>query len=178
MRYLIVDLEATCWDGSHNRNQMEIIEIGAVMLPSATAIPSQEFARFVRPVVEPTLSEFCKNLTTIAQSDVDDADTFPTVFDHLLKWIGTESYTLCSWGAYDLNQFRTDCQRHGIVFPKKFNRHINLKAEFASLFGVKPCGMATALKLARLPLKGTHHRGIDDARNIASLANLVLPHLE
>ena len=37
---------------------------------------------------------------------------------------------------------------------------------------------AEALAKAGLPLIGTHHRGIDDARNIARLAGLVLPQLE
>jgi len=178
MRYVIVDLEATCWESGHSRDQMEIIEIGAVLLPSAADKPSDEFARFIRPAIEPTLSDFCKNLTSIAQTDVDNADTFPTVFDDFLKWIGADQYVLCSWGAYDLNQFRLDCQRHGIPFPDQFERHINLKKEFASLFNVKPCGMATALKRVGIPLKGTHHRGIDDARNIASLARLILPQIE
>lgn len=42
---------------------------------------------------------------------------------------------------------------------------------------VKSCGMARALEIAGLPLEGTHHRGADDARNIARLAALVLPRL-
>jgi len=33
----------------------------------------------------------------------------------------------------------------------------------------KKQGMAGALKLCGLPLEGTHHRGIDDARNIARM---------
>jgi inhibitor of KinA sporulation pathway (predicted exonuclease) len=37
--------------------------------------------------------------------------------------------------------------------------------------------MARALKIAGLPLEGTHHRAIDDVRNIAKLAMLVLPKL-
>lgn len=57
---------------------------------------------------------------------------------------------------------------------RRFTQHINLKEEFASVMRVKPCGMSTALKIANLPLVGTHHRGIDDARNIARLAQLIL----
>ncbi|HWO78436.1 MAG TPA: 3'-5' exonuclease, partial [Bacillus sp. (in: firmicutes)] len=30
-------------------------------------------------------------------------------------------------------------------------------------------GMARALEMLKLPLEGTHHRGIDDARNIAKI---------
>ena len=34
--------------------------------------------------------------------------------------------------------------------------------------------MAKALQLVDLPLEGTHHRGIDDARNIAKLLPYML----
>jgi inhibitor of KinA sporulation pathway (predicted exonuclease) len=34
MRYIVVDLEATCWDGVRGSPKMEIIEIGAVQLAS------------------------------------------------------------------------------------------------------------------------------------------------
>lgn len=92
-------------------------------------------------------------------------------------WIGAAPFTLCTWGDYDLNQLRRDCQRHGLPLPPAFERHINLKQEFARVFRVKPCGMARALEHAGLPLEGTYHRGADDARNIARVAMLVLPRL-
>lgn len=177
MHYIIVDLEATCWENSRNPDRMEMIEIGAVRLLSASGPASGEFGRFVRPIAEPRLSDFCTNLTSITQHDVDTAETFPAVFHDFLEWIGPEPFTLCSWGAYDLQQFRTDCKRHRIPFPKSFERHLNIKKEFARVFGLR-CGMAAALRHVRLPLEGIHHRGIDDARNIAKLARRTLPRFE
>lgn len=178
MRYIVADLEATCWEHTRDPDRMEIIEIGAVELPAAGEPPSREFGRFVRPVAEPELSDFCRRLTTIRQRDVDAADDFKAVFPAFVEWIGPGPFVLCSWGGYDLSQFRTDCARHGLALPATFERHINLKKEFARLLGVKPCGMERALARAGLPLEGTHHRGTDDARNIARLAALVLPALE
>jgi len=178
VRYIIVDLEATCWDCGHDPSRMEIIEIGAVELSAGTGPTAREFAAFVRPVIEPELSEFCKQLTSIRQADLDAAEPFPRVFPRFLQWIGPELFTLGSWGAYDLNQFRLDCGRHGLEFPPAFERHINLKQEFARQHGVRLCGMDRALKLAGLPLEGTHHRAIDDARNIARLAMRVLREAE
>jgi 3'-5' exoribonuclease 1 len=183
MRYIIVDLEATCWEGTGNYypagvRPNEIIEIGAVVLPSAASSAADEFGRFVRPVAKPELSDFCIKLTSITQADVDSAAIFPAVFQGFVNWIGPEPFVLCSWGQYDLNQFRADCGRHDFPLPATFERHVNVKKEFARVFKVRPCGMAEALKHAGLPLEGQHHRGIDDARNIAKLARLVLPVLE
>ncbi len=178
MRYLIVDLEATCWEKGTNPSRMEIIEIGAVWLAAENTSSTLEFARFVRPIIEPTLSAFCTQLTSIRQQDVDEADDFSLVFPAFLDWIGPEPFTLCSWGAYDLNQFRVDCQRHHLAFPSTFERHLNLKRAFADWKGIKPCGMKAALGILGLPLEGQHHRGIDDARNIARIARVLLPQLE
>jgi len=178
MRYIVVDLEATCWESGQTPERMEIIEIGAVCLPSAQQLSESEFQRFVRPIGEPVLSDFCRKLTSIDQESIDRAEGFPFVFDEFLQWIGHEPFVLCSWGAYDLEQLRTDCRRHGISFPKSLSQHVNLKGEYSQQLNLKRCGMAAALKQQKIPLTGTHHRGIDDARNIARLANIILPKWE
>jgi len=178
MRYVIVDLEATCWEGGANIERMEIIEIGAVMLGSNTGPILEEFNTFVKPVDHPVLSDYCMQLTSISQTDVDEADDFKTVFPRFIDWIGAQPFTLCSWGAYDLKQFKADCERHKIPLPDSFLRHINLKQEFADLRRIKPCGMAKALNILGIKLEGIHHRGIDDARNIAKIAVQVLPIVE
>ena len=178
MRYVIVDLEATCWEGGSNIERMEIIEIGAVILESSQGPVSEEFSSFVKPVIEPILSDYCMRLTSICQADVDEADNFKTVLPRFIDWIGAQPFILCSWGAYDLKQFRVDCERHRIALPDSFLRHVNLKQEFADLKGIKPCGMAKALNILDIKLEGTHHRGIDDARNIAKIAVQILPMLE
>jgi 3'-5' exoribonuclease 1 len=174
MRFIIVDLEATCRESGLPRTEMEIIEIGAVELLAGE--PNREFDAFVRPEIHPTLSEFCKKLTHIRQSDVDRAGCFDRVFSEFLDWIGPEDYALCSWGSYDLTQFLQDCARYQISPPAAFSfeEHINLKKRFAEKFGTRPLGMAAALNQLGMPLLGTHHRGIDDARNIAALARRIL----
>lgn len=174
MRYVVVDLEATCWEQGNNRDRMEIIEIGAVLLQTSGGPASGEFDSFVRPVESPELSAFCTQLTSIRQEDVDGADLFPEVFRRFLAWIGPEPFTLCSWGAYDLNQLRLDCRRHGIEMPASFERHVNLKERHARLRRIKAMGMKGALAKEGIPLEGTHHRGLDDARNIAKLARIIL----
>lgn len=178
MNYVIIDLEATCWKTNQTPQRMEIIEIGAVFLESSSIKPRREFAKFVRPVNEPILGDFCKELTSIRQEQVDEADDFSTVFPQFLEWIGNEPFKTCSWGAYDMKQFRIDCERHKLTFPASFGNHINLKAEFARIRNEKPCGMSFALQKLHIPLEGTHHRGIDDARNIAKIAQIILPQIE
>ena len=170
----MVDVEATCWDQPRPRERTEIIEIGAVRIGGDLAVVD-EFASFVRPVVEPKLSAFCTDLTSITQTDVDAADPFSMVFRSFLDWIGEGDRRLCSWGFYDVGQFQLDCARHGMVFPDDFEaRHLNLKTEFAAWQRIKRCGLAAALAHLEVPLVGTHHRAIDDARNTATIARRFL----
>lgn len=179
MRYVIVDLEATCWMKRVEPQQMEIIEIGSVLLAAKTGPTLREFTSFVRPINKRELSAFCMGLTGIRQQEVDPADDFSKVFPRFLNWIGPEPCRLCSWSVFDLEQFRTDCVRHNILFPPRFLSHVNLKQEFARLRGVHPCGVKRAFALCQLQLEGKPHRALDDARNIAKLAlKEILPQLE
>jgi len=166
---VIVDVEATCW-AEDAPSPNEIIEIGAVAYRLGQG-QCDEFQTFVRPQLEPVLSPFCKDLTGIRQQNVDGAPSFPEAFDHFLCWTGDPAlFTLASWGAYDHMQFRQDCALHHVPYP--IERHLNLKKLCRDLLGWhKPCGMADALRRLGLPLEGTHHRGIDDARNIARIVD-------
>lgn len=173
--HIVFDLEATCWRERGDPERMEIIEIGATRLDPATFDVTEVFSIFVRPLREPQLSDFCKELTSIKQSDVDSARLFPEAMTSFMEWIGPGEVVLCSWGAYDLKQMRTDHSRHGMPEPDILNDHINLKQLHADLFKRKRCGMKKALEQLGIPLEGTHHRGVDDARNIAKIAKVILP---
>ena len=169
--YLVIDLEATTSDdGSLPPEQMETIEIGAVLVDARTLEPVDEFQSFVRPVRHPKLLPFCTKLTGITQAMVDGAPLFPEAFVALRAKLIDHRHPLlfCSWGRYDRIQLERDCALHGI--PNNMPEHINLKTRFTDVQGIKKrLGMAQALKHCGLPLEGTHHRGIDDARNIARL---------
>ncbi|MFT3880520.1 MAG: 3'-5' exonuclease [Gemmatales bacterium] len=172
---IICDLEATCWNDGEYRHKMEIIEIGAVRIRQGAIV--DEFSGFVRPVVHPQLSDFCKELTTITQYQVDEAQPFPVVFAQFIDWIGPAPFVFCSWGRYDLHQLQHDVEQHELRWPVQLDCHLNIKRCFALFRNVQPCGMERALQLMKVPLEGTHHRGIDDARNIARLTLLMLPWL-
>jgi len=174
--YLVLDLEATCCDAETiNRDEMEIIEIGAVMVDPKTLNIIDEFQTFIKPVRHPLLTAFCKSLTSISQKQVDVAPTYPEAIALLKNWLSAYSHGVFgSWGDYDRKQFQQDSNFHKVPFPIAYP-HVNLKQLFTETQGLrKRYGMAKALQLVSLPLEGTHHRGIDDARNIAKLLPYIL----
>lgn len=175
MIHVVFDLEATCWPAGSTPDRMEIIEIGATKLAPDTYDIISVFSTFVKPINEAELDNYCKDLTSIRQTDVDSAPIFPEAMDLFFEWIGSDQVAFCSWGAYDIRQIYVDHKRHGIPAPDAFQRHINLKKVFAELYGRRPCGMRKALNILGFELEGTHHRGIDDAKNISRIAKVMLP---
>lgn len=170
-RFLVIDLEATCCDrGTVPRGQMEVIEIGAVIGAGQGGEVIDQFQTFVRPVRHPQLTAFCTGLTSITQADVDAAPAFPAAIQAFRSWLSRhEGFIFCSWGDYDRRQLEQDCRFHGIPFPVGAP-HLNLKRSFTERQGLrKKPGLTDALAHVGLRFEGTHHRGIDDARNIARL---------
>ncbi|BDD06737.1 3'-5' exonuclease [Aureibacter tunicatorum] len=169
MNYIVFDLEATCWDG-WDKSQNETIEIGAVLINDDKEIVS-EFCKFIKPLKHPILSEFCKKLTSIQQSDVDNADYFGDVINEFQDWIrqGDDDYILCSWGFYDKKQFEADCDLNGLD-KAWVEKHVSLKHQYGKFKKLRRAiGMKNTLLNENILLEGIHHRGIDDARNIAKI---------
>jgi inhibitor of KinA sporulation pathway (predicted exonuclease) len=169
--YLVIDFEATCSDkGEVPREHMEIIEFGCAMVSAAGFQIVDEFQSFVRPIRHPRLTAFCQQLTSIRQQDVDAAPGFPEVVKDFKAWLYRYSeFVFCSWGDYDLKQLRQDCEFHKVPYPISAS-HINVKRLMAERQRLpKKPGLGEAIRLAGLEFSGTHHRGIDDARNIARL---------
>lgn len=167
---LVIDLEATC-DASRRIStyEMETIEIGAVLVETRSLVTVGELGTFVKPIRHPVLTPFCTELTTITQADVEHAPLFPEALEKLRALIGGRDALFCSWGDYDRNQLEQDARLHGVSLPFR-GRHLNLKKQFSAALGLpKKLGMSGALARVGLELEGTHHRGIDDARNIARL---------
>lgn len=181
----VVDLEATCWPDHKAPGpggegwiepRTEIIEIGAAIVDLPGLSARGEFDMFVRPNLNPALTEFCKTLTSIRQEDVDAAPPFPTVVGKFAAWIASfgpkEDVLFGSWGLYDKNQLLRDCELHSAPFPFD-GEHINLKNHAAARLGRRPKGVGRMLAALGMTFDGTPHRGIDDVRNIIRILRKV-----
>ena len=136
--YLIIDFEATCCDRvSVARSEMEIIEIGAVMVRTSDLASAGEFQSFVRPVRHPQLTPFCIGLTSISQAQVDCSAGFTAVIAALRSWLAPFGRSVfCSWGDYDLMQLRQDCAFHEAPYPIA-GPHWNVKRMMAEAQSLK-----------------------------------------
>jgi inhibitor of KinA sporulation pathway (predicted exonuclease) len=171
---LVIDLEATCWDGPPPPSEVsEIIEIGVCPLELSTSRRLARRSILVRPT-RSRLSDFCTRLTTLTPEQVNAGITFTEACEILRREYQSRDRVWASFGDYDRTMFQKQCEGTGVPYP--FGpRHLNVKTLFAISRGLPhEVGMGEALGLMGVPLEGTHHRGDDDAWNIAGiLAELV-----
>ena len=116
------------------------------------------------------MSEFCTELTGLTQHAVAAGMSFAEACELLSAEHKAADRPWASWGDYDRNQFRRQCADTGVAYP--FGEvHVNAKAVFTAAHRANRGGrgMASALKIAGLPLEGRHHDGADDSWNIAAL---------
>lgn len=89
----------------------EIIEFPAVLVSTELQQVIDHFQAYCRPVLNSTLSGFCKELTGITQEDVDTADTFPQVAEDFEAWLtkhklgSKHKFTVVTDGPWDMGRF-------------------------------------------------------------------------
>lgn len=177
----VLDFEATCWDETsvHNKNksQVEIIEFPSILykLENNKLEKISEFHEYVKPIINPVLSDFCTKLTGIKQETVDKASTFPGVFNRHYKWLQTnvtelDNLSFLTCGMWDLKiQLPRELNNKKLKNKEAYAYFINIKDEFEYFYKTKANGMAGMLKYLKMPLLGKHHSGKDDTFNISRI---------
>lgn len=170
---IVIDIESTCWEKIPPGEMNEIIEIGVCPIDTKSGNVLEARSILVKPE-HSTISEFCSKLTTLTQKDVDTGISFKDACSILVNEYKTDERVWASYGYYDVNQFEDQCERDHVKYPFSYS-HINVKILFAVINSLKKqVGMKEALKILKIPLKGTHHRGRDDALNIAHILSRIL----
>ena len=178
MKFLIIDLEATCWENAtrEQRNEMEIIEIGGAVVEPYSMKLLDSFSIMVKPVFHPTLSNFCTDLTSITQKMVDDGMSPKDAIIKLSTYIDSDDI-FCSWGLFDCKMIYKHCSKWSILYPFK-NGHANIKTVVAQATDRAACSVSKACNLFDVSFQGRLHRGIDDAVNMRSILEKADDYLE
>lgn len=175
--YVVLDFEATCNTVNAPDYPHEIIEFPAILVSSEEKRIVDTFQKYVRPEINPKLSDFCVNLTGIQQETVNAANTFTTVLEEFERWM--ESHSLFSQnrcilvtdGPWDMAQFfHSQCKVAGVVYPTWAKKWLNIRKAFRSYYKLKMnCNLKAMLETLGMEFEGRPHCGLDDARNIARI---------
>jgi inhibitor of KinA sporulation pathway (predicted exonuclease) len=168
-KLVVIDIEATC-DNPRPQWQSEIIEVGVCLLDLRTLEITDKRGILVKPEKTP-ITSFCTSLTTITPELIErEGRSLFEAMTVLQEQYKIRERTWASWGDYDRNQLIKDCDSKKFGFPGEFSSHINVKNVLAIEHGWdREVGLDNALKRWKMNLEGTHHRGRDDAANIARI---------
>lgn len=166
---LVIDLESTCWEGSPPSDQSsEIIEVGICTVDLTTLTRTEKRSILVKPV-KSEISDFCTELTTLTPEMFANAGSLADAVKTIRKDYHSKDRLWASWGDYDRRQFERVCQDQGVGYPFGPG-HMNVKTLFAAAIGTNhELGLDGAYQRLGLNMEGTHHRGDDDAWNIADI---------
>uniref|UniRef100_S4RWV4 Exoribonuclease 1 n=1 Tax=Petromyzon marinus TaxID=7757 RepID=S4RWV4_PETMA len=182
----VIDFEATCQEHNPRDFPHEIIEFPVVLLNTSTLQIEDTFQEYVKPFLNPTLSNFCTSLTGITQETVDAADYFPEVIDRVVNWMRqkglgtTYTYAILTDGSWDMARFlNIQCQLSQLPYPRFAKKWINVRKTFCYFFkrvtkNTKKRSSRTMLECLELQPEGRAHSGLDDSRNIARVAGSLL----
>lgn len=166
---VVIDVESTCWDTRPPRGMFsEIIEVGICLVDVKTIQRIERRSILVKPQ-NSEVSEFCTSLTSITPQLLEQGTTLAEAVRILQVDYRSQERLMASWGDYDRGQFQRNCKDYNLEYP--FGpTHLNIKNLFSVALGLpKELGIDEAFDHLGLTLEGTHHRGGDDAWNIAEL---------
>lgn len=173
-KIVVVDVEATCWQGQPPPGEdSEIIEVGVCLLDVASGERTARDSLLVQPKFS-RVSGYCTQLTGLTQEQVEGGLSFAEACEVLKEKHDSNRRLWASYGDYDRQMFERQCGRDGVPYPFG-NGHINVKSLLAVSCGLRrELGLARALRRLGLPLEGTHHRGGDDAWNVGAILSRIL----
>lgn len=129
----------------------------------------QKADTFLIKPIRSTVSPFCTELTTLTNDLLEkEGMSFGKAIDQIQTKYNPRQSTWASWGDYDRSMLKKSCAEYNVPYP--FGKtHLNIKSAAALLLGERERGMLQVLAHLGLTHDGTHHRGLDDALNIAKI---------
>lgn len=166
---LVIDIESTCWDGEPpNDETTEIIEVGLCTVDVKSLTRRKKRSILIKPI-QSQISNYCTQLTTLTPDMFHDAGSLEDATRILRNELQSKNRLWASWGDYDRRQFERACAKQNVDYPFGPS-HLNVKSLFAVTTGSnREMGLDAAFRHLNLTMEGTHHRGDDDAWNIADI---------
>ena len=172
MNYLITDSEYTTWKGALESGwaepwqHREIFQMAA-LLTDADFNELDSIVVFVKPKVNPILSDFAQQLTNVSQMQIEQHGvSFPEALKQLQVLASRATATICM--NLDSGVFRENCEIHKIPFPFAHDFHRLRPFLEQQKIDLSQCSSGELHKLTPTPLEGHTHDALHDCRSMAT----------
>jgi inhibitor of KinA sporulation pathway (predicted exonuclease) len=175
-KILVLDIEATCWegDGDYQKTHSEIIEIGICKYVVATGEIEAKKSYYIKPE-HSEISNFCTKLTGITAEKLDlEGTSLETALKKIKNKYGSSYRVWGGFGDFDKKILESECRKKGI--RHRFDQtYWNIRSMMIIKSKTeKGFGLRSALEFLNEPFEGSPHNGADDAFNTAKLLRYVL----
>ncbi|CAD8059872.1 unnamed protein product [Paramecium primaurelia] len=128
---ILLDLQYTCVENYRQNFHQEIIEISAQVYDIRQRKIIQSFQKYIKPIENPILSEYCTKQTGIQQFQVNNGISFQQAINQLsqiFKELGR--FCIITLSDFDLIILKKEAERKQIKLVKNLTYYINLKKIF------------------------------------------------
>lgn len=169
--FILFDTEYTAWEGSWQRKwggpgeHQEIVQIGAIKVDGETLTETESIVIFIKPKLNPKLSEYFIALTGITQEILDREGTdLSSALNQFKKWCG--GLPVYSYGG-DETVIKGNCVLAGRPYPLLDAQFHDIRDVFKS-HGVATEGYMSGALTEVFGKKSSRrgHDGLNDSRTI------------
>jgi len=177
--FVILDIEVNVEENTPFELHFNVIQLGATKITNGDYDNYDTFNSYIKPQDNQgasmgELTEFIKKLTKIEQKTIDEEGvSFTDAWNKFLVFCAPYFEFFASWGEYDWNILKKNCDYFGLPFPFKY--HVNIKDYYRMIYSNKSVklgmGVPSALKFFGLTYNEEgHHNGLEDAKMITMIA--------
>ncbi|UMM40712.1 hypothetical protein L5515_017231 [Caenorhabditis briggsae] len=186
---VILDFKTTCEENNYDY-LTEIIQISATVLNIRDKVivkRRSDIQTFVRPVINPLLSEYCAQMTGIDQNTINTADTFPVVYNQFVAWLQEHNFQERSFAFVcenSQNMWRYAQYQFLLLdqaLPAMFRQWISLEVAFRDLFPGRTCDHLPGETLVEktsnhynIEFTGNEHYAMDKSFFLAKVTKRIL----
>ena len=135
MEFILYDTEYTSWEGSLQRlwtgegEEREIVQISAILVKDLQSLNGTEFfSVYTKPICNPILSDYFKNLTGIEQHTIDNFGI--NISEGLEKFSKFSKNKLCLCWGDDLLVINENIKLHNLKTSLNMLKNIDLRDIF------------------------------------------------
>ena len=176
---ICLDLEFTCWENSMQNDwpdpqfPAEILQVGMAGFDLIQGQCLTKFSAYVRPALNPRISDYCINLLQISQNIIDNSPALPQVINQISSFVSSyrdDTTLVCAFGP-DCRRFADDAARHNRESPFRQFAYLNLQQEAAKVMGMadKLPEREHVKQHFQLPPSANRHDALDDALDVKIL---------
>ena len=181
---ILLDLEYTGWENSRQDDCLdaqfpaEILQVGIAGFDLIQDQCLNTFSAYVRPDLNPRMSDYCINLLQISQNIIDNSQALPEVINHISSFVSDysdDSTLVCAFGP-DCKKFVDDAARHCRESPFRSFACLNLQQEAAKVMGMteKLPEREHIKQNFQLPPSANRHDALDDALDVKVLFDALM----